>query len=82
MGYQNSEVIPHWPPQIIVGKQTQQPHLVHVIQTEMVSIKLQEIECEWQYSNPTGLFNLSCIHKPLRERLNDKPLSYKQMKRE
>ena len=50
--------------------------------TDKVSIKFQEIECEWQYSNPTGIFNLSCVPKPYKQRMHDKPIYYKKMKEE
>ena len=82
MGYRHPEVIAHWPPQFIVARQTAQPSLTQVIMTDKVSIKFQEIECEWQYSNPTGIFNLSCVSKPYKQRMHDRPLYYKKMKEE
>ena len=59
MAYKNPEVIKHFPPQYIIGKQVGEPKEIATGAHELVSVKLYEIECEWMFSNPTGNFNLS-----------------------
>jgi hypothetical protein len=66
MGYEHPEVIPHFPPQIIVGKQIGEDKVLMTEENESVIVRLVEIECEWMYSNPTGLFNLSVPDRALR----------------
>ena len=62
--YKNDEVIQHFPPQTIIGKQVDAT-VVNIAMEEKddVTVKLQEIKCEWKYSNPTGEFNLAATEK-------------------
>lgn len=46
---------------------------------ENVLVKLLEVECEYMYSNPTGMFNLSMTDKNFRTK-NWKYMSYQQFK--
>ena len=66
MAYKNDEVIKHFPPQYIVGKQVDEMTEVATKEHELVTVKLLEVKNEWMYSNPTGLYNLSVPEKALR----------------
>lgn len=67
MAYNHPEVIPHFPPQLIIGKQVGENERVLLTEeNENVIVKLVEIETEWMYSNPTGIFNLSIPDRALR----------------
>ena len=66
MAYKNEEVIKHFPPQYIIGKQVDEMTEVAVKEHELVTVKLMEVKNEWMYSNPTGLYNLSIPEKALR----------------
>ena len=66
MAYKNPEVIKHWPPKYIVGRAVGEPVEIAKEEHALVHVKLEEITCEWMYSNPTGNFNLSATHKPLK----------------
>ena len=66
MAYRNPEVIAHFPPQYIVGKQVDEMTEIAVQEHELVTVKLMEVKNEWMYSNPTGLYNLSVPEKALR----------------
>jgi hypothetical protein len=67
MAYNHPEVIPHFPPQLIIGKQVGENERVLLTEeNESVIVKLVEIETEWMYSNPTGIFNLSIPDRALR----------------
>lgn len=67
MGYDHSDVISHYPPQIIVGKQVGQERVLLTEENESVIVRLVEVDCEWMYSNPTGVFNLSVPDKAFRQ---------------
>jgi len=55
----NQDVVEHFPPNIIIGRGLSE-QVVRVIDDDpLVSIAIIEVTNEWQYSNPTGLFNLS-----------------------
>jgi len=60
----NDEVMDDPVPQIIIGKQVSEPTVIDTYEDDQVEVTLQELECEWNYSNPTGFFNLSCPEKP------------------
>ena len=66
MAYKHPEVIKHWPPKYIVGRQIGEATELLVKNHPLVNIKLEEVTCEWMYSNPTGHFNLSATSKPLK----------------
>lgn len=74
--YQNEEVIKHFPPQIIVGKQTVEDKEFLVYDEDpLVKVTLNEVTCEYNYSNPTEYFNLSIPHIEIRSS-NYTTLSY------
>lgn len=65
--FEHDEVIKHFPPMIIIGKQTvDETKDLLEYSDEYVSVKLCEITCEWMYSNPTKYFNLSLADKLMR----------------
>lgn len=66
MAYNHPEVITHFPPQLIIGKQVGEERVLHTEENESVIVRLVECDCEWIYSNPTGIFNLSLPDKMLR----------------
>jgi len=66
MSYKHEEVIGHWPPRYIIGKTRGQPVETKVQGNGLVDVRLFEIECDWTYSNPTGLYNLSLPDKTVK----------------
>lgn len=66
MAYEHDEVIRHFPPQFIPGKQVGEPKLIKTVEDERVTVNIYEVENEFIYSNPTGLFNLSLPDKLVR----------------
>jgi hypothetical protein len=79
MAYNHEDVIPHFPPQLIVGKQVGEERVIHEEENDSVIVRLVEVDCEWMYSNPTGLFNLSIPDKAFRTQ-NYSVMSYEQYK--
>jgi hypothetical protein len=80
MAFTHEEVIPHFPPQIIIGKQTQDDKEFLVYdENPLVKVVISEVTCEYNYSNPTMYFNLSIPHIELKTNAYT-TLSYAQMK--
>lgn len=81
LAYNHNEVKEHFPPQVIIGKQTgdESEFLVYDADPH-VRVSITEVPCEYNYSNPTGLFNLSIPHVELRLNMYS-TLSYKQQKK-
>ena len=75
-----NEIILHYPPQYVIGKQTNdQERELARFENEHVLVTVQEVECEYMYSNPTGFFNTSLPDKMMRTK-NYTFVSYKQFK--
>lgn len=71
IGANSSEVLPHFPPQLIVGKQLEDDREVYADdQHELVKVQIFELDCEYAYSAPTGLFNLQLPHVEARSLYN------------
>lgn len=70
IGAESDEVIKHFPPQLIVGKQVEDEReiLLHD-EDPLVKVQVFEIDCEFGYSAPTGLYNLQLPHVGLRTNL-------------
>jgi len=64
---QHPEAMSHYPPQIIVGMQ-QGEEIEFYVNDEhpQVKIVIQELKNEYNFGNPTGLFNLSLPHLDLK----------------
>lgn len=62
----NPEVVEHWPPQVIIGKQVGEELEICRYEDDRIQVRLVEISCEYMPSNPTGLFNLSLPNKMFR----------------
>ena len=63
LAFKNPEVIPHFPPQIIVGRQVADDKEFLVFDEDPnVRVTIYEIACEYNYSNPTTFFNISLPH--------------------
>jgi hypothetical protein len=74
------EVCKDWPPHYICGKQvTDTKTAVATYEDEFCKLELMALSCEWNYSNPTGMFNLSLPEKLFRMP-NYTHISYKQYK--
>jgi len=81
IGTNSSEVIQHYPVQLIVGKQVGEEREVFVHDEDpYVKVQVFEVDCEYAYSAPTGLFNLQVPHVELRASLYQTQ-SYEQFKR-
>lgn len=77
-----SAVIRHCPPQLIIGEQTSSlKNEIGVYEDDEVRVSLLEIECEYIYSNPTGVYNLSLPHKEFRD-ANFRRISYAESTKE
>ena len=79
MAYKNPEVIKHFPPQYIIGKQVDDLKEIAVEEHELVTVKLYEVKNEWMYSNPTGMFNLSLPDKAVKN-ANYRIITYQEHK--
>lgn len=55
----NPDVLEHFPPRYIVGAIQGEPKVLLEGEDQYVEVKLIEHQCEYMYSNPTGMFNLS-----------------------
>ena len=83
-GYQEScligkekDVIDHWPPQYIVGTPTGDMEVVLAQEIEnVVRVSLVKLTCQYAYSNPTGMFNLSITDRKWKPRMGVNTLSY------
>jgi len=62
----HDEVVEHWPPQVIIGKQVGEELEIARYEDDRIQVRLVEISCEYMPSNPTGLFNLSLPNKMFR----------------
>lgn len=81
MAYEHEDVIKHFPPQYIIGKQDGEDKVVDLNdENELVSISLDEVQNEFMFSNPTGMFNLSVPERKMRAS-NYETYSYEQYKR-
>jgi hypothetical protein len=66
-GTKSEEVIKHFPPQLIVGKQVADDRELHVDDSHpLVRVTIYELDCEHGYSAPTGMFNLQLPHVEVR----------------
>lgn len=79
MGYEHPDVSNHYPPQVIIGKQAGEERVILVEENESVIVRLIEVDCEWMFSNPTGIFNLSIPDKAFRTQ-NYTVMNYEQFK--
>jgi len=78
--HQHSELIKHWPPQVLVGKSVSDDKKVLATwEDDKVKVELMEVECEYMYGNPTGVFNLSLPERLMRTK-NYTFISYAQYK--
>lgn len=58
------DVLPSYPPAYLVGPTTDDaPQVLMTQETEMVTVTLEEVSCEYMYSNPQGYFNISVPDK-------------------
>jgi hypothetical protein len=80
-GTTNAEVFKHFPPQLIVGKQVADEREVLVDDSHpLVRVEIFELDCEYAYSAPTGMFNVQLPHIEARASLYQSQ-SYEQYKR-
>ena len=66
LAYKHPDVMPHFPPSLIIGKQVEEEKVIKEVEDSLVKVTLSEITCEYNYSNPTRIFNLSLPHIDLR----------------
>ena len=79
-GTESEEVLKHFPPQLIVGKQVADDREVYVDDSHpLARLEIFELDCEYAYSAPTGMFNLQLPHVELRTSLYQTQ-SYEQYK--
>jgi len=79
--YNNTDVIKHWPPQLIIGRQVadDKEWLVYD-ENPNVKVTIIEVGCEYNYSNPTGFFNISLPHIEAKTTMYQ-TMSYQTFKR-
>ena len=81
LAFKNEDVIPHFPPQTIIGRLIgEEKEFLVYDENPSVKVTVLELTNEWNYSNPTGYFNLSLPHIEMRTG-NYQTLSYAQYKR-
>lgn len=79
MAFEHEDVLTHYPPQLIIGKQVGEERVIMMEENDSVIVRLIEVDCEWMFSNPTGLFNLSIPDKAWRTP-NYSVVTYEQYK--
>jgi len=58
--HDHNDHLKHWPPLYIVGKQIGlNKECIAQYEDELCKVELMNIKCDWNYSNPTGMYNLS-----------------------
>jgi len=63
IGASSKEVIKHFPPQLVIGRPVAVEKEIFVQDTDpRVKVQIFEVEHEYAYSAPTGLFNLAAPH--------------------
>jgi hypothetical protein len=62
----HSEVMDHWPPEYIIGPEINDEKVIENYEDDFVQVKLMEVQNEYMYSNPTGMFNLSLPNAGIR----------------
>ena len=67
------------PPTYLVGNCDDEEKEILVADTEMATVRLVEVMCDYVYSNPDGQYNLSVANKLLKQR-NYQTVSYKSWK--
>jgi len=66
VGTKNPEVMKHFPPRLIVGAAGAERE-IHVWEDDpRVKVELIEVDCDYAYSAPTGLFNVQVPHLALK----------------
>jgi len=82
LSYKNTDVLEHFPPQIIIGRQVADDKEFLVYDEDPnVKVTIYEIENEYNYSNPTGFFNISIPHIEAKTTMYQ-TMSYVQFKRQ
>lgn len=81
LAYKNLDVIKSFPPQILIGKQVGDD-VEHLVFDEDPNVKVTifEVSNEYNYSNPTGFFNISLPHIEAKTTMYQ-TMSYTQFKR-
>lgn len=59
----DDEIIQHYPPKYIVGPNTGEERILLEKESDHMIVRLIENECNYLYSNPTGVFNVSLPNK-------------------
>ena len=60
-------MIPSYPPAYIIGQiSSEAPRVLVSEDTEQALVTVEEVSCEYMYSNPDGMFNLSVPEKMYR----------------
>jgi len=78
---QVADVIPTYPPAYIVGPTIfESSRVIMTKDTEFATVILEEVSCEFMYSNPNGMFNLSVPEKMWRNTSNYQQMSYQSWK--
>ena len=67
------------PPTYLVGNCGDEEKEILTAETEMATVRLVEVVCDYVYSNPDGQFNLSAANKLLKQK-NYQTISYKNWK--
>jgi hypothetical protein len=81
LAYKNPDIIRHFPPRIIIGRQVvDDKEFLIYDEDPNVKVSIYEIACEYNYSNPTGIFNISIPHIEAKTSMYQ-TMSYMQFKR-
>lgn len=62
VGATSQEVIRHFPPQLVIGAQGDEREIFVMDSDPHVRVQIFEVDHEYAYSAPTGLFNLAAPH--------------------
>ena len=81
LSYKNNDVLSHFPPQVVIGRQVGEDRVVlDYDEDAKVRVTVYEIVNEYNYSNPTGFFNISLPHIEAKTSMYQ-TMSYAQYKK-
>jgi len=81
LSYKNNDVLSHFPPQVVIGRQVGEDRVVLDYDEDAnVRVTVYEIVNEYNYSNPTGFFNISLPHIEAKTSMYQ-TMSYAQYKK-
>lgn len=78
----DADVVDHYPPQYIVGTPVDEPEVILAQEIEnVIRVSMVKMTCQYAYSNPTNLYNLTITDRKLKSKLGTRLTSYAEWKK-